>query len=141
MSVALSDIEPITDSEDEGRVEENRSEIEEEARFKRARMSKLHENYVAPLSFIAGAVESAGANNNFNITKVGMPFGHDKEAYARKCYEDITQEIHKKRKEFRSEKKAATLFVIAGTSGIGKSDTSTKTESVAIHPSREVTVK
>ena len=116
MSNVLDEIEADSDNDDV--TEEEKESAEEQAR-KKARMSKLHEHYVAPLSFIADAVESGASK--FNITNVNMPFGNNHEAYARPCYEDITQKIRMLRKEFRSERKAATLFVVGGSSGIGKS--------------------
>ena len=57
----------------------------------------------------------------FNITGVGKSFGNNHEAFARECYEDLTTEIYEMRSEDVSNERNASLFVIAGSSGVGKS--------------------
>jgi hypothetical protein len=100
------------------------NETAEERAQKKAKRSPLHEQYVAPLSFLEDAVRAAQANDNFNITKIGESFGMVKEAYARSCYEDIVQAIvmiFKKNRKRDRDQKRAMLFIIRGSSGIGKS--------------------
>ena len=114
-------IEFESDSEcDQGEEDDDDSPIE--LARKKARLSPLHLHCVAPLSFLSEAVEQK--EGSFNVTNIGCPFGKNKEAYARKCYEDIVQEIYDRRKRFRKETKpikAAVLFVVGGSSGVGKS--------------------
>jgi hypothetical protein len=87
----LLDME-LSDTEDELPTA-NETAYEERAQ-KKAKKSPLREHYVAPLSFLVDAVQAAAqAKDNFNITKVGEPFGMVNEAYARQCYEDIVQAI------------------------------------------------
>ena len=43
-----------------------------------AKLSPLHQHYVAPLSFLVDAVHSG---NSFNITSTCAPFGNNLEAY------------------------------------------------------------
>ena len=124
-------LEAIDESDDESTAGEGKLQLasdDEEAEKvkaqKRAKQSPLHEHYVAPLSFL---VEAANSGNSFNITGLRLPFGNNLEAYARPCYEVILQLILQKRKEchqMRSKeggRRRAALFVIRGSSGIGKS--------------------
>jgi hypothetical protein len=102
------------------------NETAEERAQDKAKQSPLHENYVAPLSFLEDAVRAAQANESFNITKSGESFGMVKEAYARSCYEDIVQAIVMKFKKNRKrdrdrDQKRSMLFIIRGSLGIGKS--------------------
>ena len=87
------------DPQDVVEVEEEAS-VEEQAR-KKARMSPLHIHRAAPLSFLADAVEET--DGSFNVTAVGRPFGKNKEAYARKCYEELVKEIFNSREDFRKQ--------------------------------------
>ena len=115
------------ESSEEEEVDQGDEDFEEQSmereQRKRARLSPLHQHFVAPLSFLADAVE-AEEGTKFNVINIGLPFGKNKEAYARACYEEILADIHASRKEFRTATKpakAAMLFVVAGSSGIGKS--------------------
>jgi hypothetical protein len=99
-------------------------ETDEERAQKRAKLAPLHINYVAPLSFLGDSVEAALKNRNFNITKVGGSFGIAKEAYVRRCYEDIVRAIlviFNANRDRDPDLKRAMLFVIRGSSGVGKS--------------------
>lgn len=87
---------------------------------KRARKAPLHEDYSAPLSFLVDAIKAAQSNSSFNTTEVGDPFGLAKEAYVRQCYEDIVQSINDVLNANIEDKKKQ-LFVIRGSSGVGKS--------------------
>lgn len=87
---------------------------------KKARKAPLHEDYSAPLSFLVDAVKAAQSNSSFNTTEVGDPFGLAKEAYVRQCYEDIVQSINDVLNANIEDKKKQ-LFVIRGSSGVGKS--------------------
>ena len=98
--------------------EEGEASVEEQAR-KKARLSPLHIHRFAPLSFLADAVEET--DGSFNVTAVGRPFGKNKEAYARKCYEELVKDIFNSRENFRKQTapvRAAMLFVVGGSSGI-----------------------
>ena len=91
---------------------------------KKARESALHTQRVAPLLFLVNVVTSS--QGEFNVTDVNEPFGKNKEAYVRECYhEDITVEIFdiwKNHMEtWGEDNKRTNLFVITGSSGIGKS--------------------
>lgn len=104
-------------SKEKQRVEESK---EEQAR-KKARESPLHEYHVAPLSFFVDALQ---ATNGFHVNRTRAPFGNNKEAYVRECYNDLSDEIFhvwKERQTAWEGKKRAMLFVISGSSGIGKS--------------------
>jgi hypothetical protein len=103
--------------EDDGTEKE---ETEEEKARKKARMAPLHREYVAPISFLIGAVESRDTTE-FNITGVGKSFGYNHEAFARECYEELATEIYEMRSEDVSNERNASLFVIACSSGVGKS--------------------
>lgn len=89
-----------------------------------AKQSPLHEHFVAPLSFLVDAVNSG---NSFNITSTRKPFGNNLEAYVRPCYERILQFILQTRKACIKKRnqnhlhRRSTLFIIRGSSGIGKS--------------------
>lgn len=102
---------------DDGKGEE---ETEEEKARKKARMAPLHREHVAPISFITGAVESRDTTE-FNITGVGESFGNNHEAFVRECYEDLATGIYELRSEDVSKESNASLFIIAGSSGVGKS--------------------
>jgi hypothetical protein len=116
----LLDME-LSDTEDELPTA-NETTDEEQRAQKKAKKSPLHEQYVAPLSFLVDAVQAAAhATDNFNITKVGEPFGRVNEAYARQCYEDIFTMFKKHRKHRKQEGARAMLFIIRGSCGIGKS--------------------
>lgn len=97
-----------------------KEETEEEKARKKARMAPLHREHVAPISFITGAVESRDTTE-FNITGVGKSFGNNHEAFARECYEELATEIYERRSKDLSNERNASLFVIAGSSGVGKS--------------------
>lgn len=104
-----------------GRPKEEQAETDEERTRKKARESPLHEYHVAPLSFLVDALQ---ASNGFNVTRTRAPFGNNKEAYVRECYNDISDDIFRIWKERRMAwegKKRAMLFTISGSSGIGKS--------------------
>ena len=113
---------------DDGSVGEGSQASDEEPQKenaqKRAKQAPLHEHYVAPLSFLIDAVNS---DNFFSITRTRAPFGNNLEAYVRPCYEGFLQLILQKRKECldklrkNHQLKRSTLFVIRGSSGIGKS--------------------
>ena len=89
-----------------------------------AKQSPLHQQYVAPLSFLVDAVNS---QNSFNITSTRQPFGNNLEAYVRPCYERILQVILRTRKACleklrkNHQLRRSTVFIIRGSSGIGKS--------------------
>ena len=86
--------------------------------------SPLHEHYVAPLSFLVDAVHSG---NSFNISSARAPFGNNLEAYVRPCYESILEVILQTRKACVEKRRKndlpwrSTVFIIRGSSGIGKS--------------------
>ncbi|KAL3910705.1 MAG: hypothetical protein SGILL_007587, partial [Bacillariaceae sp.] len=89
-----------------------------------AKQSPLHQHYVAPLSFLVDAVNSG---SSFNITSTREPFGNNLEAYVRPCYESILQVILQTRKACleklrkNHQLRRSTVFIIRGSSGIGKS--------------------
>ena len=110
------------DTEDGTSVAEEEEALVEDQARKKARMSPLHRHHVAPLSLLVDAVEEK--DGNFNVTGVGQPFGKYNEAYVRSCYEEIVHEIFETREKFRQQTrpvKTANLFVVGGSSGIGKS--------------------
>ena len=93
---------------------------------KQAKKAPLHESYIVPLSFIEDTVRSAQKGNAFHLTCVGEPFGLYQEAYAHSCYKDIVQCIGKnlptgKETQIVKGKIKKKLFIIRGSSGIGKS--------------------
>ena len=93
---------------------------------KRAKNATLHECYSVPLSFLEDAVSAAQKNDPLNLTNVGKPFGRYKEAYVRSCYEDIVQSIGEqlptgKATQIVEDEMRMKLFIICGSSGIGKS--------------------
>eukprot|EP00977_Amphora_coffeiformis_P026616 scaffold28325_cov205-Amphora_coffeaeformis.AAC.5 len=115
------------EEEEEEEEEEEDASVEEQAR-KKARMSPLHRHHTAPLSFLADAVEEK--DGNFHVTAGGQPFGKNKEAYARMCYEEIVNEIFQTREKFQNQTtpvKTANLFVVKGSSGILESQPSLRT--------------
>jgi hypothetical protein len=122
-------ISPIVYDDDEESGDEDSettepvAEMSEEAQArKKVKESPLHENFVAPLSFLINAVgQGQGASFNFNITHVNGPFGRNKEAYVRSCYEEMYKKIIATRKNNRKKQKRSMVFIITGSSGIGKS--------------------
>ena len=127
MEESISLVELVSDDESANEGEEKNDEKEEtekEKAQKRAKQSPLHEHYVAPLSFL---LDAANSDHSFHITSTRRPFGENLEAYVRPCYETILQLILNTRKECRNKRSAqgipkrSTLFVIRGSSGIGKS--------------------
>lgn len=124
-SINLEELVGDDESADEVKEEnDEKEETEKEKAQKRAKKSPLHEHYVAPLSFL---LDAANSDHSFNITSTRRPFGDNLEAYVRPCYETILQLILDNRKECRDKRSAqglpkrSTLFVIRGSSGIGKS--------------------
>ena len=114
-------VDPQGRNEVEEEEEEEEASIEKRAR-KKARMSPLHIHRFAPLSFLSDAVEET--DGSFNVTAVGHPFGKNKKAHARKCYEELVNDIFNCREDFREQTAlvwAANLFVMGSSSGIGKS--------------------
>mmetsp|Transcript_21074 Transcript_21074/g.58371 ORF Transcript_21074/g.58371 Transcript_21074/m.58371 type:complete len:541 (+) Transcript_21074:42-1664(+) len=88
----------------------------------KAKQAPLHEEYSAPLSFITDAVKAAQSGDSLNMTEIGKAFGKLREAYVRQCYEDIVQLMNSVLKtSFNLEEKKKQLFVIQGSSGVGKS--------------------
>jgi hypothetical protein len=122
-------ISPIVYDDDEESGDEDSettepvAEMSEEAQArKKVKESPLHENFVAPLSFLINAVgQGQGASFNFNITHVNGPFGRNDEAYVRSCYEKMYKKIIATRKNNRKKLKRSMVFIITGSSGIGKS--------------------
>lgn len=123
MSKSIDLEELVIDDDDEEEEEKDEIETSEEKARKKARDSPLHEHFVAPLSFLVDAATS----DSFNITNTRHPFGKDLEAYARLSYEEIAKLIVQERKQCRDKLKKegvnirSTLFVIRGSSGVGKS--------------------
>lgn len=67
-------------------------------------------------------MNAAQNNLSLNIQHIRKPFGVSKEAYLRPCYEDIVKCIAKQLpKEIIENEVKAKLFIIRGSSGIGKS--------------------
>ena len=103
------------------------NESEEVRAKKRAKNAPLHERYSVPLSFLEDAVCAAQKNNPLHyLTNVGKPFGRYREAYVRSCYEDIVQSIGEhlptgKATQIAKDEMRMKLFIIRGSSGIGKS--------------------
>ena len=118
---AVEEYTNYSESDDEVEVENDAKKLQ--SPLNRALTSALHEEYVAPLSFLLDA-----ADKSFIIPKkTRRPFGKNGEAYMRPCYAKIFNLILEKRKEFYGNRrrsgltKRKTLFVIRGSSGIGKS--------------------
>lgn len=84
---------------------------------KRAKLAPLHEQYVAPKSFLVEAAEAKG----FTIGAVGETFGREGEAYVRQCYAEVLNEIQKAWDKSAKEGQKSMLAVVQGSSGIGKS--------------------
>lgn len=122
-AVVLDELEFDDESVGEG-LQASDDETEKVKAQKRAKQSPLHQHYVAPLSFL---IDAANSDNLFNITRTRARFGNNLEAYVRPCYEGFLQLILRKRKECldklrkNHQQKRSTLFVIRGSSGIGKS--------------------
>ena len=60
---------------------------------KRLMMTPLHRQFIAPMSFFDEAIGDSG--NFLKQNEVGKPFGLHNEAYIRKCYQEIAEEIQK----------------------------------------------
>jgi hypothetical protein len=92
---------------------------EHKRKEKKRKESPLHEHYVTPMSFLEDAVQLSSAD--FNLTGSNKPFGKNREAYARKSYEEILLTINSKRKEFFKSNRRSMAFIIRGSAGVGKS--------------------
>ena len=91
---------------------------------KRLMMTPLHKEHVVPMAFFDEAI---GDSKNFlKENKVGKPFGLHNEAYLRKCYKELNEEIQKELAAWIEPQVAngvlrPRLVEIRGSSGIGKS--------------------
>lgn len=91
---------------------------------KRLMMTPLHKQHVAPMAFLEEAVDDSWRFLKEN--EVGKPFGLHNEAYIRKCYQEIAEEIQKDLAAWIAPQVEngilrARLVEIRGSSGIGKS--------------------
>lgn len=79
----------------------------------------LHDEHVAPLSFLR---EAAVYADSYQMNGAGNTFGLRGEAYVRQCYDDfcliVNEALQEREKEVYATKR---LFVVRGSSGVGKS--------------------
>jgi hypothetical protein len=79
----------------------------------------LHDEHIAPLSFLR---EAAIYADNYQMNGAGNTFGLRGEAYVRQCYNDLLGALNEALQEREKETYATKrLFVIRGSSGVGKS--------------------